>query len=108
MDVVTMGGPVERPIKIHTSALVLDFFLTHAPLAASPQDAMVIILKISQDKSFLAPVEWDTFIKQGKAEVTIEEAMVEFVADTNLEVRRKKRLDDEVSLVAPRVEVQSD
>jgi hypothetical protein len=34
--------------------------------------------------------------------------MVEFVADTTLEVRRNKRLDDAVSLVAPRVEVQTD
>jgi hypothetical protein len=108
MDVVTMGGPVERPIEIHTSSLVLDFSLTHAPLAASLQYSMAIILKRSQDKSLSAPVEWDTFIKQGKAEVMIEEAMVEFSVDTNLEVRRKKRLDDEVSLVAPNVEVQAD
>jgi hypothetical protein len=34
--------------------------------------------------------------------------MVEFAADTTLEVRRKTRLDDVVSLVAPRVEVQMD
>jgi hypothetical protein len=34
--------------------------------------------------------------------------MVEFVVDTILEVRRKTRLDDVVSLVAPRVEVQTD
>jgi hypothetical protein len=34
--------------------------------------------------------------------------MVEFAVDTTLEVRRKTRLDDEVSLVAPRVEVQAD
>jgi hypothetical protein len=34
--------------------------------------------------------------------------MVEFAADTTLEVRRKTRLDDVVSLVAPRVDVQTD
>jgi hypothetical protein len=82
MDVVTMGGPVERPIEKHTSVLVLDFSLTHAPFAISLQDAMVIILKISQDETISAPTEWATFIKQGKAEFTIEEAMVEFAADT--------------------------
>jgi hypothetical protein len=67
---------------------------------------MAIILKISQDQTFLAPADWATFIKQGKAQGTIEEAMVEFAADTTLEVRSKTRLDDVVSLVAPRVEVQ--
>jgi hypothetical protein len=66
MDVVTMGGPVERPIEIRTSAIVLDFFLTHAHFAISLQDAMSIILKRSQDETFSAPEEWDTFIKQGK------------------------------------------
>jgi hypothetical protein len=44
-DVVTMGGPVDQPIEIHTSSLVLDFSLTHAPFAVSLQDAMAIILK---------------------------------------------------------------
>jgi hypothetical protein len=34
-DVVTMGGTVERPIEMCTSALVLDVFLTHAPFAVS-------------------------------------------------------------------------
>jgi hypothetical protein len=34
--------------------------------------------------------------------------MVEFMADTILEVRRMTQLDDVVSLVAPRVEVQTD
>jgi hypothetical protein len=34
--------------------------------------------------------------------------MVEFAADTTLEVRRNKRLYDVVSLVAPGVEVQTD
>jgi hypothetical protein len=34
--------------------------------------------------------------------------MVDFAADTTLEVRRKTRLDDVVSLVAPGVEVQTD
>jgi hypothetical protein len=34
--------------------------------------------------------------------------MVDFAADTALEVRRKTRLDDVVSLVAPGVEVQTD
>jgi hypothetical protein len=42
---------------------------------------MVIILKISQDETFSAPAEWYTFIKQGKAQGKIEEAMVEFAAD---------------------------
>jgi hypothetical protein len=59
-------------------------------------------------KTFSSPAEWATFIKQGKAKCAIEEAMVEFVADTTLEVRRKTRLDDVVSLVAPRVEAQKD
>jgi hypothetical protein len=34
--------------------------------------------------------------------------MVDFAADTTLEVIRKTQLDDMVSLVAPRVEVQTD
>jgi hypothetical protein len=99
---------VGQPVKIHTSALVLEFFFTHAPFAVSLQDAMAIILKRSQDQTFSASVEWTTFIKQCKAEVTIEEDMVEFAVDTTLEVRRKTRLDDEVSLVSPKVEVQAD
>jgi hypothetical protein len=86
-----MGGPVERPVKIHTSALVLDFSLTHTPFDVSLQDEMAIILKRSQDQTF-----W------------IEEAMVEFAVDTTLELRINTRLDDEVSLVATRVEVQAD
>jgi hypothetical protein len=49
-DVVTMVGTVERPIEIHTSAIVMDFFLTHAPFAVSLQNAMTIILKRSQDE----------------------------------------------------------
>jgi hypothetical protein len=44
VDVVTMGGTVERPVEIHTSALVLNFFLTHAPFDISLQDAIAIIL----------------------------------------------------------------
>jgi hypothetical protein len=72
-----MGGPVERPIEIRTSDIVLDFFLTHAPFAVYLQDAMAIILKRSQDETFSAPAEWATFINQGKAQGTIEEAMVE-------------------------------
>jgi hypothetical protein len=64
---------------------------------------MAIILKRSQDQIFLAPADWATFIKQGKAQGTIEEAMVEFAVDATLEVRRKSRLDDVISLVAPRV-----
>jgi hypothetical protein len=51
-DVVKMGGPVERPVKIHTSSLVLDLFLTHAPFDVCLQDAMAIILKRSQDQTF--------------------------------------------------------
>jgi hypothetical protein len=47
-DVVTMGGPVERPIEIRTSAILLDFFLTHAPFAVSLQDEMSIILSSSR------------------------------------------------------------
>jgi hypothetical protein len=54
-DVVTMGGPVERPIKIRTLAIVLDFFLTHAPFPVSLQDAITIILKRSQDQTFSDP-----------------------------------------------------
>jgi hypothetical protein len=69
---------------------------------------MAIILKRSQDETFSAPAEWATFIKQVKAQGTIEEAVVEFAADTNLEVRRKTRLDDGISLLSPRVEVQTD
>jgi hypothetical protein len=34
--------------------------------------------------------------------------MVDFAADTTLEVRRKTQLDDVVSLVAPGMEVQTD
>jgi hypothetical protein len=107
-DVVTMGGPVERPIEICTSAIVLGFSLTHAPFALSLQDAMAIILKRSQDQTFSSPPECATFIKQGKAQGTIDEAMVEVAKDTTLEVRRKTRLDDVVSLVSPRMEVQTD
>jgi hypothetical protein len=84
------------------------FFLTHAPFAVYLQDAMAIILKRSQEETLSAPAEWVTFIKQGKAQGTIEEAMVYFSAGTTLEVRMKTRLDDVVSLVAPRVEVQTD
>jgi hypothetical protein len=108
MDVVTMGGPVERTIEIHTSALVLECFLTYAHFDVSLQDALAIILKRSQDQKFSAPVEWATFIKQSKAEVAIVEAMVEFAVYTTLEVRRNTRLDVVVSLVSPRVEVQAD
>jgi hypothetical protein len=108
MDVVKMGGPVAQPVEIHTSDLVLVFFLTHAHFGVSLKDAMAIILKRSQNEMFSAPVEWANFIQQCKAEVPIYEAVVEFAADTTLEVRRKKRLDDEVSLVALRVEVQAD
>jgi hypothetical protein len=107
-DVVRMEVPVERPIEIRTSDIVLDFSLTHAPSAVSLQDAMAIILKSSQDEAFSAPSEWVTFIKQGNAQRTIEEAMVYFKADTTLEVRSKKRLYDVVSLVSPGVEVQTD
>jgi hypothetical protein len=104
-----MGGPVERPIELRTLAIVLDFFLTHAPFAVSLQDTMAIILKRSQEETLSAPEEWVDFINQVKAQGTIEEDMVEFAADTTLEVRRKTRLDDDVvSLVAPRVEVQMD
>jgi hypothetical protein len=46
---VTMGVLVERPIEIFTSAIVLEFFLPHAPFAVSLQDAMAIILKRSQE-----------------------------------------------------------
>jgi hypothetical protein len=107
-DVVPMGGPVERPIEICTSAIVLEFFLTHAPFPVSLKDAMAIILKRSQEETFSAPAEWVTFFNHGKAQVAIEEAMVDFAADTTLEVRRKTRLDDIVSLVSPGVEVQTD
>jgi hypothetical protein len=34
-DVVAMGGPVERPIEIRTLAIVIEYFLTHAPFAVS-------------------------------------------------------------------------
>jgi hypothetical protein len=64
MDVVKMVGPVERPVEIHTTALVLDLFLVHAPFDVSLQYAMAIILKRSQDQTFSAPAEWATFIKQ--------------------------------------------
>jgi hypothetical protein len=107
-DVVTMVGPLEIPIEMRTPAIVLDLFLTHAPFAISLQDAMAIILKRSQEEKLSAPEEWATFINQGKAQGTIEEDMVDLAADTTLEVRRKTRLDDVVSLVAPGVEVQTD
>jgi hypothetical protein len=103
-----MGGPVERPIEICTSAIVLYLFLTYAPFAVSLQDAMAIILKRSQEETFSAPTEWVNFIKQGKAQGKTEEAMVELTADTTFEVRRKTRLDYVVSLVAPGVEVHTD
>jgi hypothetical protein len=92
-----MGGPVEKPINMRTLAIVLEFFLTHAHFAVSLQDAMAIILKRSQEEIFSAPAEWVTFIKKGKVQCTIEEAMVDFATDTNLEVRRKTWLDDMVS-----------
>jgi hypothetical protein len=47
-----MGGPVERPVKIHTSDLVLDFFHAHAPFDVYLQDAMAAILKRIQDQTF--------------------------------------------------------
>jgi hypothetical protein len=80
-DLVTMVGPVERPFEIDTSALVLDLFLTHATFDVYLQGAMAIILKRSQDQTFSATAEWATFIKQGNAQGTIEEAMVELAAD---------------------------
>jgi hypothetical protein len=49
MDVLTMGGPVERPINMRTSAIVLEFLLTYAHFPVSLQDAMAIILKRSQE-----------------------------------------------------------
>jgi hypothetical protein len=99
---------VEIPIEIRILAILLDVFLTHAPSAVSLQDAMAIILKRSKDKTLSAPAEWVTFIKQVKEQGKIEEDMADFAADTTLEVRRKTRLDDVVSLVAPRVGVQTD
>jgi hypothetical protein len=54
-DMVTMGGQVERPIEMRTSAIVLEFFLTHAPFAVSLQDAMAIILKRSQEETLSSP-----------------------------------------------------
>jgi hypothetical protein len=108
VDVVTMGGAVERPVEIHTLDLVLDFFLTHAPFAVSLQDAMTIILERSQVETFSAPTEWATFIKRGSVDVAIEVSMEEFAVDTTLEVRRKTRLDDEHSSGAPWMEVQMD
>jgi hypothetical protein len=107
-DVVTMGGPLERPIEIRTSAIVMEFFLTHARFAVSLQDKMAIILKRSQEETFSAPAEWSTFIKQVNAQDTIEEAMVSLAADTTLEVRRKTLLDDVVSLVSPGVGLNLD
>jgi hypothetical protein len=68
-DVVTIGGPLERPIEIRASAIVLDFFLTHAPFAFYLQDTMAIILERSQEETFSAPAEWVTFIKQDKAQI---------------------------------------
>jgi hypothetical protein len=75
-----MGQLVDIPIEILTSVIVLDFFLTHDPFAVSLQDAVAIIMKRSQDQTFSDPAEWATLIKQGKAQCTIEEAMVEFAA----------------------------
>jgi hypothetical protein len=63
MDVVKMGGPVERPFEMRTSAIVLYFSLAHSPFSVSLQDAMAVILKRSQDETFSAPSEWATFIK---------------------------------------------
>jgi hypothetical protein len=57
-----MGGPVERPIEMSTSDIVLDFPLTYAHFAVSLQDTMVIVLKRSQEETFLSPEEWVTFI----------------------------------------------
>jgi hypothetical protein len=54
-DVVTMGGSVEIPIEIRTSAIVLEFLLAHAPFAVSLQDEMAIIVKRSQEETFSAP-----------------------------------------------------
>jgi hypothetical protein len=55
MDVATMKVPVKRTIETHTSALVLNFFLARAPFAVSLQYTMAIILKRSQDQTFLYP-----------------------------------------------------
>jgi hypothetical protein len=46
--------------------------------------------------------------QSGQGTMQIEESMVDFAEDTTLEGRRKTRLDDVVSLVAPGVEVQTD
>jgi hypothetical protein len=66
-----MGGPVERPIEIRTSAKVLGFFSHTCSLFCFFQDAMAIILKRSEDQTFSAPAEWDSLIKQEKAHCTI-------------------------------------
>jgi hypothetical protein len=112
MDVVTIGGPVKRTIETHTSAIVMDFSLTHAPVAVSLQNAMATILKRSQDETFSAPAKWATFINQGNtqgtiAQGTVDEAMVEFAADTTLEVRRNTRLDDETWMLTEREQMTS-
>jgi hypothetical protein len=47
-------------------------------------------------------------MRRYKAEVPIEDAMVEFATGETLKVRRKTRLEDEVFLVVPRVEWPAD
>jgi hypothetical protein len=94
VDVVTIGGTVERPIELHTPALVLEFSLTHAPFDVSIQDTMAIILERSQVETFSAPTEWATFTKRGNVDVMIEVAMEEFATDTTLEIRWKTQLYD--------------
>ena len=77
-DVVALVAAAGQVIEIPTTVPVLKFFLQHAPFAISLQDAMAIILKRSQSESFSAPGEWVNFIKQGKEEVPMEQAMVAF------------------------------
>jgi hypothetical protein len=96
-------------LLVELNFLKIECFLA-AALIGTPVDLRSVAPWIgpTREETFSAPAEWATFIKQGKAKGTIEEAMVYLTTDTTLEVRRKTRLDDVVSLVAPGVEVQTD
>jgi hypothetical protein len=108
MDYVKMGGSVARAVDIPNTVPVLEFSLMHDSYAFPLQYSMAIILRRSQLKRFSAPEEWVTFIGWHKAEIPIEEARVELVADETKKVGRKIWLEDKVVLIVPRVELQAD
>jgi hypothetical protein len=100
-DVVIMGGPVARPIEISTG-----FFPHTCSFCCFSPSCNGHNPEKKSRENIISPSRMGYLYQAGQG--TIEEAMVDFAADTTLEVRRNTRLDDVVYLVAPGVEVQTD